>query len=239
MGIGFVLIIWAFILLVLGAFGALGLSFITYRISRSSTLTVRWTRTLGAFAYPFIMIGYLGFSFLLYALWCEGYRKVDCGLGDCWHVPLQNGYQLVFIDVPEKGSISKDFDTGLFEDTISEITQIGIKGDLVYGFSNDSGYFLFDTKDQKLKTTRIKEEWKTWLVRSGLSGSEELTKTFDFYIKIRTTTADSIAFGAMVLVGFLISALWWFCIWKVPSWVTFLSKLVPLRIKNLVIGERK
>lgn len=240
MGIGFVLLIWLVVLLVLGSLGALLVSFITFRMSRSSTPAIRWTRTLGAFVYPFIMIGYLGASFLLYAVWCEGYRKVDPGLGDCWHAPIVNGYQLVFIDIPEKGSIvsAKDMEAGFWEANLSDISLIGTKGDLIYGVSDDSGYFLFNTKDKKLKASRSKNEWQTWLTGFGLSANEELSKTYDLYVKIRITARDWIAFGVMVLVGFLVSGAWWYGIWRTPTWMKFISNFIPTRFQKILMGER-
>lgn len=238
MGIGFVLFGWLIILLVLGSLGALLVSFITFRTSRSSAQAIRWTRTLGAFVYPFIMIGYLGASFLLYAVWCEGYRKVDPSLGDCWHVPVVNGYQLVFIDIPEKGQLvsPKDMEAGFWSENLSDISLIGTKGDLIYGVSDNSGYFLFNTKDKKLRASKSKNEWEAWLEGSGLSANEELSKAYDFYINIRITPADWMAFWAVVLVGFLISAAWWYGIWKTPTLMNFISNFIPTRFKERLMG---
>ena len=74
--------------------------------------------------------------------------KTDCGLGDYFHVPLENGYRLCFIDtVGTGGYIERDEDP---QDRF--VDDIQLDGDVVY-FRKGADSFALDTQTHQLSET--------------------------------------------------------------------------------------
>lgn len=142
MGIGFVLIVWALLLVVL----AIPVMHILLLVANRTGGRARAKRVFrfAAVAAP-LAAGYAGAGFLAYAFWCREVRSVDPGIGDWASVPLGEGFSLSFIDVPDAAFISERHKTdGVALE--SRITQIGQAGRYVYGLAGPDSAFVLDTR---------------------------------------------------------------------------------------------
>lgn len=103
MGLGFVLLIWGVVGLVLACVGALVLgtaaTFLTRKATKDRSLTL-----FAAVAFPFACLGWAALLFAVQAF-VNGAMHRDPGLGDTWTCPLPNGYAILMIDVTDHGWI--------------------------------------------------------------------------------------------------------------------------------------
>lgn len=103
MGIGFVLLIWAVVGIILACIGALvvgaAATFLTRGATRDRSLTL-----LASFAFPFVCLGWAALLFVFQAF-VNGAMHRDPGLGDTWTCPLPNGYAILMIDDTDHGWI--------------------------------------------------------------------------------------------------------------------------------------
>ena len=104
MGLGIVLIFWTVFGLVAAVIGSFIFSaaagFFTRGIDRD-----RRTVVIAAGAFPFFCLAWAAALFAFQAVVNEGLLHRDLGLGDTWHCPLPNGYQVMFIDVTDQGTV--------------------------------------------------------------------------------------------------------------------------------------
>ncbi len=104
MGLIFVLFFWAIVGGVLAALGAATLggaaAILTRGVSTSGRQVIRAARL-----FPFACLGWLGLVFVFQAVVNEGFLHRDLGIGDTWHAPLPNGYQVMMIDVTNSGTV--------------------------------------------------------------------------------------------------------------------------------------
>ena len=149
MGIGFVLIVWAFLLAVLATPAVLVLLVVANRSGGRARAkrVLRWA----AIAAP-LTAGYAGVGFLAYALWCSEVRGVDPGIGDWSTIPLGEGFNLSFIDVLDEAFIPERHETdGVALE--AGITQVGQSGHFVYGLEGADSAFVLDTRSGALRRT--------------------------------------------------------------------------------------
>lgn len=102
MGIVLVLVLWAVAGLILAALGAAGCGCITALLIRRATRGRRRV-IIAASVFPFACLIWAGAVFGFQAIVNEGVLNRDLGMGDTWHAPLPNGYQIMMIDVSDQG----------------------------------------------------------------------------------------------------------------------------------------
>src|SRR5580692_4593570 len=102
MGIGIVLLLWAVVGTVVAAIGAVTLGWITAVLTRRIANNRRKV-IVAASLFPLVCLGWGGAMFVFQAVVNEGLLHRDLGLGDTWHAPLPNGYQIMMIDVTDQG----------------------------------------------------------------------------------------------------------------------------------------
>lgn len=189
MGIGFVILIHfvaIFILsLIIGIIAVIVASFIVDKQKKIRKLFF-------AFCVPFI-----GFYTLYICAFIGGtiiseIKDVDIGIGDAWYVPIKDNYELLFIDIPDYGSIS-DKETG--ETYLSDISEIEQRDGLILGKKSSNEYFSFDTKTKKLNEF---EDEKT-LISSNGNKKLNFKKVYDFYLERKN---DAMGYW-LYLVGLL------------------------------------
>lgn len=97
MGLPIVLLMWLVVGLVVAGVGAVVLISIARVLTRRVTAGRRRI-VVAAGLLPFICLGWEGCVFVVQAIVNEGFLRRDLGLGDTWHAPLPNGYQVMMID---------------------------------------------------------------------------------------------------------------------------------------------
>lgn len=169
MGIGFVILIYFFILFILSLICAVIGGAITYFASREGKSRNTILMIIAPFVgfYTFFICGFIGMSIV------ADKKKVDVGIGDAWYVPLKNEHQLLFIDIPEQASIAKENGELL----VSEISEIEENGSQIFGKMFDGQYFSYDTKTSEVKEFSSEKELSTSLGNKKL----QLTDAYDFY----------------------------------------------------------
>ena len=103
MGLGFVLVIWAVVGIVLACAGTLVMGAAATFLTRKAT-TDRSLTLLAAVAFPFVCLGWAALLFVFQAF-VNGAMHRDPGLGDTWTCPLPNGYAILMIDSTDHGWI--------------------------------------------------------------------------------------------------------------------------------------
>ncbi|MPS63347.1 hypothetical protein [Chryseobacterium sp.] len=171
MGIGFVILfhlIAIFILsFIIGIIAVIIVSFILDKQKRTRKLFF-------AFCAPFIGFYTLYICAFIGSTIISQTKGIDIGIGDTWYVPLNNSYKLLFIDIPDYGSIS-DKNTG--EIFLSDISEIEQRNDLIFGKMSSDEYFLFNTETRELS----KFESEKGLTSSSGNQKLSLKNVYDFY----------------------------------------------------------
>lgn len=142
MGMLFVLILWAIVLIVL----SLILGLITLPFSYFLCKRQRKRKMVLSFLTPGIFIGIYAVSSFVCMIIIAIILGSDIGIGDSWSIPLKNGYELTSVDTPEYANIDSRNDP-LKENLIDGITHIQVVGDSVIGKEADGNYFIFNLKN--------------------------------------------------------------------------------------------
>lgn len=201
MGIGIALVFWALVLGVLAAAAAVMLALWSWWNQRRAGRR-GLVRPLFAAVFPFLALAYAAALFIVYAIWCEGIRGVDPGIGDAWRVPLAHGYYFCMIDVPDNGYLLKDGCSGA--PIVHGITELGANADVVFGKSESNGPFVFDTRSGTLQTFPSID-----LAVAGVSPSSPLRSAGDFYNDRRWGWPDAIV-AALSGIPVILAALFWY-----------------------------
>ena len=204
MGIGLVLIFWAFVgfLLAMVA-GLISLGIFAILIPRKTPR--RGYGLLFSALLPFVLLFYFGIAFVGYAMLSYS-RGYDPGIGDSWQVPLGGGYSLVMIDTPEQASISMPNAEDI---SIGKLTKVGV---LVIGEQRKDevsavparataippGYFILDTSTKSYATFTNKDAFQQALSRHGLLEYTLLTPE-EYYQRHRFGWFDGIAAGVILI----------------------------------------
>jgi hypothetical protein len=221
MGLGIVLLAWAFIGLILAS-GAAG-SFagaVAYLTRRAAT--DRRSLILAAGLFPFVCFAWAGVVFVFQATVNEGVLNRDPGMGDTWHAPLPNGDQIMMIDVTNEGWVYNPKTQGAGggvgekEDAVPGVKLLQVAGPYVLGgkqdgaipdFSGDTShvdsYFLLDTGTGK--RTRFATYGELRTAAQKLQIEPKLEPIYAVYSRYRFTWFDVLAgllFVVPVLVGF-------------------------------------
>ena len=140
MGMLFVLILWAIVLIVL----SLILGLITLPFSYFLCKRQRKRKMVLSFLTPGVFIGVYAVSSFVCMIIIAIILGSDIGIGDGWAMPLKNGYELTSVDTPEYANINRRNDP---ECLIDGITHIQVVGDSVIGKEADGNYFIFNLQN--------------------------------------------------------------------------------------------
>lgn len=161
MGLFIVLIFWAVVGVVLGGISSGGLAAITAFLTRG-TAQGRRKLIVSAALFPFACLAWAGAGFVFQAAVNAGLLHRDFGLGDGWHAPLPNGYQVSFIDVTDQGSICPiaQSEDGCTSPSLSGVRSLQVAGHYLLGAADSQWfqhagkqtsavdqYFVLDTGD--------------------------------------------------------------------------------------------
>ncbi|GEJ47731.1 hypothetical protein CRS_43390 [Chryseobacterium sp. ON_d1] len=189
MGIGLVILIHLFMLLILSSIFAILSCTCTYFVSKKEN---RKRKIIFAFISPFVIfytfyiVGIISLSIV------SENKKVDMGIGDAWYVPLKNDYQLLFIDVPEQAGINKENGVTV----ISEVEKIEENATQIFGKTTGNRYFLLDTKTDDLKIFDTDKELSALHAVKKLN----LVETTEFYSKRKN---DIMGYWPLLIFFFL------------------------------------
>lgn len=227
MGIGFVLIFWAFVGVVVcvvgGAIFGSAATFLTRGVRPSSGRVVR-----AASLFPVVCLGWAATIFVVQGVMNETLFDRDFGIGDTWRCPLPNGYALMMIDVTDQGWVynpkteGSNGIVGEREDSIPGVRLLQVSGQYILGGfdssfpgnlgSNDSkvdSYFLLDTSRGKRTEFSTFEALRGAATQVGIQPSLE---TIDvIYSRFRFTWFDVVVWlliFAPPLMGTLFLVRW-------------------------------
>ena len=205
MGIGFVLLFWALILGVVAVPVSIALGLWSWWNERRAHGRGWIFKALIAAVLPFILLGYAGAAFGVYAIWCEAVRDVDAGTGDVWRVPVANDHYFCMIDVPDDGYLLKGGCTG--SPIVDGITELAVAGDLVLGTSKSSGTFVFNTRTGAMQSGASLDD-----ALAGMTPGPVLRSANDFYNDRRWGRADVLAAAVFAAPALAVTIFWyvWF-----------------------------
>ena len=163
MGLVIVLAFWVTAALIAATLGAGVLGGVTAWLTRRSERG-RHRAIVAAILLPFACFVWGGCVFVFQAVVNEGLLHRDLGMGDTWHAPLPNGYQILMIDVTDQGTVynpkTQSSDSGVMdkEDAIPGVRKLQVSGSYILGdidshsfehlgYQSDEvdSYFLLDT----------------------------------------------------------------------------------------------
>jgi len=226
MGIGFVLILWAVLGTVLAVIGAGVMVLVAGFFTRGCH--GRRKVIVAASILPFACLGWAALIFVFQAVINEGYLHRDPGLGDDWHCPLPNGYELLMIDVTDHGYVYNP-KTQSVEDSVVEqedapgnIRLLQVTGPFFMGGSDSKAmedessdnrrvdsYFFLDSRTGKRTNFADYESLKNATTRAGILLN--LQPIGEVYSKYRFTWFDVFAgllFVIPPLAGGVVLILW-------------------------------
>jgi hypothetical protein len=212
MGLFVVLIFWAVAGVILGLVGAGLLAAVTAFMTRSAT-GGRRRLILAAALLPFACLAWAGVIFIFQAAVNEGLLHRDLGLGDGWHAPLPNGYEVSFIDVTDQGSIcpvANGEDGCSNSPSVSGVRSLQVTGHYLFGSSDSQWfphlgqetsavdqYFVLDTRDGKKSVFMSLDQLRAESARLGVS--LRLEPIYTVYSRYRFTWFDVLV-GCMLIL---------------------------------------
>jgi hypothetical protein len=220
MGIGFVLLIWAVVGIVVAAIGALVLGNIAAYVTRGAERGRKrliWAASL----FPLACLGWVGAVFVFQTIVNETVFHRDAGLGDTWNCPLPNGYALLMIDTTDQGWVynprtQSEGAVAEQEDAVAGVRALQVVGPYILGGSDTGSfqqaeshkdqidsYFLLDTKIGK--QTRFPNNEALQAKAQELGIAENLQPIASVYSRYRFTWFEVFT-GSLLLLPLLISA---------------------------------
>ncbi len=233
MGLPFVLLFWLIIGLVLSSVGAFVLAGMTTLLTRGVKSGRR--RVIVATAvFPFACFLWAGCVFVFQAIVNEGLLDRDLGIGDTWHAPLPNGYQIMMIDVTDQGWVynpktqGTGGGVGQQEDAVPGVRNLQVSGRYILGdidsrslehLGQDTdyvdSYFLLDA--QTARRTEFKNIEALRSQAQGLGIKVNLEPINSVYSKFRFSWFDVFAglvFCIPPLIGFILVIRW---VWRLRT----------------------
>lgn len=222
MGLGFVLLIWAVVGTLLACIGAVTFGGATALFTRRATRGRRYV-IIAASLFPFVCLAWGAGIFVFQAVVNEGLLQRDLGLGDTWHAPLPNDYQVMMIDDTDRGWVYNprtqfsSFGVVEQEDAVAGVTNLQVVNQYVLGATNAeswshsgkdssqvSAYFLLDTATGKRTQFQNYEELRGRALELSIDPNLQPINTV--YSKYRFSWFDVFA-GSLFLIPPLIGGL--------------------------------
>lgn len=197
---------------------------------------------VAAFLLPVLCLGWGAAVFVVQAVVNEGLLHRDLGIGDTWHAPLPNGYQILMIDVTDQGFVynpktQPGAGVGEAEDAVADVRTMQVAGRYILGATDSTaiedegqdktkvdGYFLLDTlvgKHTTFSTFSALRERAT-----DLNIKPDLQPIDAVYSKYRFTWFDVIA-GLLVCAPPVIGTL------TLITWIIRLRAAGELRLQSV------
>jgi hypothetical protein len=163
------------------------------------------------------------------ALVNEGFLHRDTGLGDTWHAPLPNGYQIMMIDVTDQGWVynpetQPDGDVNERDDAVAGVRNLEVAGRYILGatdgkafehlgkdISEVDSYFILDSQFGKQTQFQNYDAFRHRALQLGIEPNLQPIDTV--YSKFRFSWFDVLAgmlfvlppvIGALVLIGWIV-----------------------------------
>jgi hypothetical protein len=226
MGLGIVLLFWLIIGTVLAAIGSVTLGGLATLFTRGVTKRRRLA-ILTAISFPWICAGWAGALFVFQALVNEGLLHRDLGLGDGWHAPLTNGYQVLMIDVTDQGWVYNPktqggSGVGEQEDAVAGVATLQVAGPYILGgvdarpsehLGTNSNpidfYFVLDTQTGRKTVLPNYDALRNTANQLGIQSQLEPISVV--YSRYRFTWFDvfvGVLFFVPPLIGFFLLTAW-------------------------------
>jgi hypothetical protein len=236
MGVGFVLLLWVVVGTVVAAVGAATLGLATALLTRGIA-NGRRKVIIAASLFPIICLGWGGVTFVFQAVVNEGLLHRDLGLGDTWHAPLPNGYQIMMIDVTDQGWVynpktQPGSGVGEQEDAVAGVRNLQVVGRYILGATDSKAfenlgkdtnqvdaYFLLDTQSGKRKQFQSYDALRQSALELGIEPNLPPINTI--YSKFRFSWFD-VAAGLLFCVPPVIGVL------LLIRWIVRLRRTRPL-----------
>jgi hypothetical protein len=227
MGIGIVLVFWAVVGAILSGIGLVliggATAFLTRGVTRGRSPVI-----IAACLFPFACFAWAGIIFVFQAIVNESLLHRDIGLGDTWHCPIPNGYQIMMIDVTDQGWVYNPKTQGTFdvvteqEDAVAGVRTLQVAGPYILGGVDlhafeqmESGtkqvnsYFILDTRIGKKTMLPNYDLFRSAARQFGIQ--PKLESINEIYSRYRFSWFEvfvGIVFCIPLLVGFLL-LIWW------------------------------
>lgn len=226
MGLGIVLIFWAVVGAVVASVAALTLAGTTSLLTRQVPAGRR-KAIFAAAIFPFICLGWGAGVFVFQAVVNEFVLDRDLGIGDTWHAPLPNGYQIMMIDVTDQGWIynpktQPGSGVGEREDAVAGVRKVQVAGQYILGGTdsksfehlgqenqNVDGFFILDTNAGRQTKFQTYDALRSRAQELRINLNLEPINTV--YARFRSTWFDALAavlFFIPPLLGFVV-LVWW------------------------------
>ena len=226
MGVGFVLLLWVVVGTVVAAVGAATSGSATAMLTRG-VANGRRKVIIAASLFPIVCLGWGGVMFVFQAVVNEGLLHRDLGLGDTWHAPLPNGYQIMMIDVTDQGWVynpktQPDSGVGEREDAVAGVRDVQVVGRYILGATDSKAfehlgqetnqvdaYFLLDTRLGKQKQFQNYNALRQSALELGIEPNLQPINTI--YSKFRFSWFDVVAgllFCLPPVIGGLVLVFW-------------------------------
>jgi hypothetical protein len=237
MGLGFVLLIWAVIGIIVATVAAAAFAgftaFVTRGVHKGRNIAI-----VAAALLPFGCLAWGGFVFAVQALVNDGVLHRDVGLGDASYCPLPNGYRILMIDVSDIGWVynpTTQPSGGVTEreDAIAGVRLLDVQGRYILAAADSKAwtktmptamdvdsYVLLDSQTGKRTSFENYAALQAAALRLGIQ--PRLQPIFDVYRKYRFTWFD-------VVAGLL------FCIPPIIAGLPLIAWIVRLRGTRLPI----
>lgn len=208
MGLGFVLLIWTVIGIIISALGAITFGSVAALLTRGVSKGRRSVIVASAL-FPFACFAWGGTVFVVQGVVNEGLLHRDVGLGDTSHCPLPNGYQVLMIDETDNGWVynpATQPSGGVTErlDAISGVRQLDVEGQYILAVADSKAwtklmpsetevdsYVLLDTRTSKRSEFRDYAELRTAALALGIE--PRLEPIFTVYRRYRFSWFDILA----------------------------------------------
>jgi hypothetical protein len=209
-GIVFGMLFLVFAALVLGGLVGIVLCLAAY-FSGGGWPRLKRVAVWGVLALP-LSIVYLVVSVVAYGVWCESVRGVDPGIADYQLIPLQDGFSLTFIDVPNRAAIYPRHETD-GEALLPNIQHIGMVDGVVFGDMAQGEGFVLHTASGQIDRMPL-SALPGALREIKAAGPVELLPVQAFYLARRYGWLDALA---VIVIGvpLLFAGLWsWRRAWR-------------------------
>jgi hypothetical protein len=220
MGIGIVLLFWAVVGTILAVIAVLILGGTTAVLTRGAPVGRR-RAIIAVSLFPFACLAWAGIIFVFQAFVNEEVLHRDPGLGDAWHCPLPNGYEILMIDVTDQGMVYNPKTQGTSggvgeqEDAVFGVRLVQVAGRYIIGGVDEGrppeieskkidSYFILDTRTGKRTTLPTYASVASAAGQLGIGLS--LEPIYRVYSRYRFSWFDVFA-GALLLSPILIAFL--------------------------------
>lgn len=209
MGLGFVLGIWLVVGSILAGIGSAILVSVTSNLTRGIDNALRRSAIRAARLLPFGCLIWAGIIFVIQGIVNEQVFHRDVGIGDSSYAPLPNGYQILFGDLTDQGTVR----LAGSQDGVNGVRLLQVSGPYLLGgmdihwfddqWNNTNAidsYFVIDTRTGKRTIETDLSALTSEASRLGVS--LHLEPIYTVYSRYRFTWFDVVAGCILILPPF-------------------------------------